>query len=64
VLVPVVQVGNVRMGMHQFAVLVDVAVTAVEAVDVCVIVMPVGMVVLVGVLHRVMMVLVHVSRAQ
>ena len=59
-LVPVVKVGNVGVGVHQFAVLVDVTVATGNAVGVGVIVMAVIVAVLVGVHHDVMVMLVEV----
>ena len=50
----VMEVGDVRVCVHEFAVLVDVTVSTGEALDMVVIVVFVGVFVLVGVLHHAM----------
>ena len=50
----VVEVGDVRVYVHEFAVLVAVTMSAGEALDMVVIVVVVGVFVLVGVLHQAM----------
>ena len=60
-LVSVVEVGNVRVRMDEFAMFVDVAVPSDEAVRMRVVVVSVAMFVLVRVVHDVMVVLVKVS---
>ena len=59
VLVTVVEIGDVSVGVHDFSVRVHVGVTSGEAVGMHVVVMPIAVVVLVGVLHRVVVMLVE-----
>ena len=64
VVVPMVKVRNVWVGVHEFAVLMDVAVATVKSVGVGVIVVAVIVGVLVGVDHHVMVMLVEVVGSQ
>ena len=64
VLVSVMEVRHMWVSVDEFTVLVDVAVPADKPVGVLVVVMPVAVVVLVGVLHRMVLMLVQVARTQ